>query len=956
MKPTPDQIARALRGKVQGRVLADAVTRRIYATDASVFRIVPAVVVEPRSYEDVAAVVTFARDHGIGIAPRGAGTGLAGESLTEGIVLDFSVHFTAQQLLAPDLVRVQPGVVHARLNSELQRTGKIFGPDPSTGNRCTLGGMIGNNATGAHSLKYRMTADWVRALTVMRPDGTVERFAPRICNEGEEPQGWTLLERDLLQLLRAHAPEIEATRPRSPRNRHGYALDKVLQGGHFDITRLFCGSEGTLGIVLEADLAVSDLPRAVGLIALTFDDRLKAAEATPALLPSKPVAIELIDGMCLGLARKMPVYADLYPAAVQAILLVEFEAASQESLDAQIRGALRSVEATGLALGHHICRDHAERKLRWEMRSHISGMLNRMPGRMQPAALIEDVSVPPEQLARYLAGVDTVLRKRGLQHLCFGHAGDGTVHVRPLVDTTDPATWEWLPELCGEIYDLTLSLGGSISGEHGDGLLRGPYMRKQYGDLVDVFKKVKTMLDPQGIFNPGKKADCDGFEAWRSQLRFLPPETHVSLPGTVELQRLRQQVEACNGCGACRASSTGRMCPMFRAVGTEIASSRAKANIMRALLAGDLGSADAAKLREAAEYCINCKTCALECPAGVSAGDLMTEMKTYCREVLGAPLDAHALGHFERTVQFAGRVPGLVNIAAGNRVLRKAGEQLTGVSAQRQIPPFAPQSLFAKHRTLRRGPAAAAAADVPRVVYFADVAAGWMNVEVGEALLQILEHNGVEVLLPEQDPSGIVQMSYGDARQVRRLARRNIARLDPYVRAGYAIVCSEPSGALMLKHEYPEFVPGEQTARVAGAVWEAIGYLHMLRARGLLKTDFSPLALHFGYHEPCHLKVLQPAGDRLALLTAIPQLKLTSLNEGCCGLAGTFGMRRKNFATSMQIGSKLFERLAQPEFDYGLTECAACRMQMEQGVPGKKTLHPLTVLAAGYGLTLMQQK
>lgn len=957
MSLKPETIASELKKKLRGGVYADTVVRNLYATDASMFRILPSAVVEPHGAEDVAAVLDFARTNGVRVAPRGAGSGLAGESLTSGIVMDFSVHMNQMLDMDPEgeTAKVQPGVVWGAFNRDLSSHGKIFGPDPATGNRCTLGGMIANNSTGAHSLRYGMTERWVKRLKLMLEDGTIIETGQKSPSDlealmrSDSREG--KLYQSLVPLLKDNRKLIDDTWPNSPRNRHGYLLKHVLNGEGADLSKVICASEGTLGIVLEADMGFCDKPAASTLVAFLFTDRIAAAEATVPLLEYDPCAIEIIDEFCLNLARTSPVYRDLYGAEVKSLLLVEFDGTSDSEVQEKVTASVSALAGQGKpALEAQICDIPAQRKTVWEMRKLIAGFLGRYPGKLKPVPLIEDASLPADKLANYFRGLDSILGKRGVEYLCFGHAGDGTAHVRPIFDLRDPASVDMLPELCEEVYSLTIELGGSISGEHGDGLLRAPFIKKQYGELFPVFERVKDIFDPKGILNPDKKTGCRDFKTWSENLRYGKEYRVKEMPTELNWQEgtFTAMAEDCNGCSACKSALKDTdMCPMYRAFGIEMATPRAKANLIRNLLSGRLDETRMEELAEVASYCINCQMCGRECPAGVSAAKLMLELKAQLAKHTGVPLQVRMLALMDKVLNLASNFPWLHNAFAKMKMTRLAGKFLAGVSPERPIPILAKKSFSASHPELKSKPG-----DKPgrKVALFTDLVADIIQPEISEALLFIMKKHGVEVVLPPQTGCGILHLNYGMTQEGRATAKKNIGRLLPYAKAGYKILCTEPTAALMLREEYSLYDDSEDTKTVSAAVQTWSEYVAGMRDRGELKTgDMCAVKTRVGYHAPCHLKVLEATPLSPKLLSMIPQLEVREIDEGCCGIAGTFGMREKGHKTSLEIGRDLFCRLASDDFDSGCTDCSTCKLQMEYGVPQKSTLHPVVLLARSFG-------
>ena len=779
----------------------DLITRNLYATDASMFRVLPQMVVEPETEQDVAAVLAEAREKKMAVGPRGAGTGLAGDSLTDGISLDFSTFF--DEILSIDherrRVRLQPGVVYAELNRQLKPYGLIFGPDPATGNRATIGGMLANNSTGAHSLRYGMSMQWVRGLKVMLADGSTHWFGHDHQSDINH-QGL----KKVLELLEQHAELIELKWPDTPRNRHGYLLKDIIQGDYCQLYRLFVGSEGTLGIILEIDLEVSPIAKHTQLFCLCFDSRLKAAQAADPLLHYNPSAVEIIDSVCLDMARTNPLYASYFPHTIDSILMVELDGEDMSEIQARRHDIIdRFVRIEHLASLVIVPKDAKEQADIWQMRKLIAGMMNKVPGKFLPIPVIEDVCIHPRYLPQYFEKIDQILSARGLKFLCFGHAGDGTVHIRPFLNLRSEDTYQWLPEVCDEVYRYTMEIKGTISGEHGDGYLRAPFLKLQYGALFDVFKEIKQVLDPDQILNPDKQTGCIDFSRWHHNHKYQQRENNYLPQFKWKAEKLVEMSEACNGCGECRSKMKERdMCPMFRACGIEASSTRAKANTMRAWLYGELEGVTAKDLKELAQYCINCKRCESDCPSGVRAGDLMLEFKA----LAGPTLQEKILCKMEVGMRLGAYTPRLSNFIAKNKLVRTLLEKVVGLDARRTPPRF---SLKPFRQELASLQLHSSKSEAPiKVAYFMDSFAELMEGESARAFMAILRHLDIEVVVPKQCGSGIVNINYGDKAGTEKAARHNIKELLPYLHQGHIVVCTEPSACLMLKEEYHLVVEG----------------------------------------------------------------------------------------------------------------------------------------------------
>lgn len=978
MDPQRQRIQEDLRGLVAGEVRCDDVFLQLYASDASIFQIRPLGVVRPRSTEDVAACLHYCRENQLPVHPRGAGTGLAGESLGEGIVLDCSVGMRGVLEIGSDFVRLQPGVVHERLNAALRKHGRHFGPDPAMSPVTTMGSVVAVDASGRHWLKYGSARRHVRKLRVVLPDGTR-------MDAGREPliagasydiddRRRELINR-LVQLVRQNRELIARHRPQSKLNRSGYQLFDVLHDDYFDLAGLLCGSEGTLGVITELTVGTDPLPQHVGMVILLFERLDAAARAVRDVVDLQPTACDLMDRRHLSLARQVdPRYETLIPEKTEAILLVEVEGDGPTEVREKLKRIIDQVKVRrALAFEARQAVSREQLELFGQLPREVTPLLHRMKGATRPLPFVEDFAVPPETLPEVLVEIQNVLKRREVTASLFAHAGHGQLHVRPFLDLHDPTHTALLERLASDLYDVVLSVKGTISGEHADGLSRSPFLRRQYGELYDVFREVKRIFDPMNILNPGKIIASES-NSFAFRLRPTAPVNpsspttndaadspadaeHVAAGEVVELQlswsqdQVLQSARSCNGCGLCRSQNTHvRMCPIFHYAPAEEASPRAKANLMRALFTGRLEPSTELTddFKEVADLCVNCQQCRLECPAGVDIPRLMLEAKAAYVASNGLRLGEWVLTRHDLLGTIGSLVAPLTNWLLENRVFRRLLEKAIGIAETRKLPTFSSRVFMrrAKARHLTKPSRDAGR----KVLYFVDTYANYHDPLLAEALVAVLEHNGATVYVPpEQGQSGIAQISLGAADLARRTAERNVKLLADAVRQGYTIVTSEPSAALCLKIEYPTLLDDEDSRLVADNTFEACTYLWNLHQTGKLQLDFKPINAVVGYHTPCHLKALEVGSPGENLLKLIPGLSVAAVECGCSGMAGTFGLKKENFRKSIRIGRQLIETVREADWVAGTTECSACKMQMEQGT-SKPTIHPLKLLALSYQL------
>jgi len=974
MDPERERIQADLRGLVKGDVRCDDVFLHLYSTDASIYEIRPQAVVRPRTLADVVAAVEYAAENQLPIHPRGAGTGLAGESLGRGIVLDFSRYMRRVLETGPDWVRVQPGIVHAQLNDYLRPLGRQFGPDPAMSNVTTMGSVIAIDAGGSHWLKYGSARQHVIRLQLVLADGDVVEVGREPLELSAEelatPRGHLI--QVISEILRRNADLIEQRQPKSVVNRSGYHLD-VLSPTHLDLAGLISGSEGTLAVITEATVATQPLARHRGVALLFFDRLESAARAVLEILPLGASACDLMDRRHLSLARESTVQYDLLiPPQTEAALLVEQEGDTLVAVSDKLAQVIDRVRRKKRLAFHALqAQDRQEVDLYWRLSRKVVPTLFRMKGPTRPLPFIEDMAVPPAVLPDFLVRMQNVLKQHQVTASLFGHAGHGQLHLRPFLDLSQPDDVTRMAQLATDLYGEVIAVGGTISGEHADGLSRTAFIRQQYGPLADVFRQVKQVFDPLNILNPGKIVSDDP-TLLTSNLRHLslptlPPEVvangaaiepqpaNPAAPQTWQLKwsddEITQTARDCNGCGACRSQlSDVRMCPIFRFAPAEESSPRAKANLMRSILTGELPltTLTSEEYKSVTDLCVNCHMCRLECPASVDIPKLMMEGKGSYVQINGLSTSDWMMSRIDALSSVGGRFPRLANAAIRSNFARWVMEKVLGVAQGRKLPKFAAKNFLriASKRRLTRP----TRRDVSKVLYFVDTYANRHDPQLAEAFVAVLEHNAVAVYVhPGQNASGMSMISLGALAAARKVAAHNVALLAEAVRQGYHIVATEPSAALALAHEYPNLLDDDDARLVAANTSEACAYLWRQHQAGKLQLDFHPINAILGYHMPCHVRALETGSPGENLLRLIPGLVVERTENSCSGMAGTFGLKRENYRASLRAGRALIGSLRKPRLQAGTTECSACKMQMEQGA-GKPTIHPVKLLALSYGL------
>ena len=971
------RIAEDLRGVVAGEVLCDDASRALYATDGSLFEVWPLVVVRPRSVDDVAATVRWAAERGVAVHPRGAGSSLTGDSLGPGVVIDCSRFLRRIVATSGDTVRVQPGVVGLQLEEHLQRLGRTFGPDPAAAAVTTIGGMIGRNTSGSRFLRHGAVRGRVAAVQAVLADGTVveleptpPRLLPGISGAGvaggpvDPAARVAALAVGVDEVLTESAAVIAAGQPATRLSHGGYRLDDLRHDGLVDLPRLMCGAAGTLGIVTEATLRTVPVDAAVAVALVLFDSLEKAGQASLRISALGPSACDLFDKRHLALARGSRVDFDLLiPPVADAGLLIEFSDTDIATANARLDDAIRRLQGVKrLCLDIRRAEDASDAAMFWDLSRHLVSTLHGVRGVSRPVPFIEDIVVPPEALPDFLGRLQGALKRCTATAMIFGHAGHGQLHVRPYADPGNPADRAALVRLAEAVYDEVVAVGGTIGGEQGLGMSRTGFFDRYYPELAEVFARIKRVFDPAGLLNPGKIVRGPGEVGFPFRDPVLSPsDSQVPAPLSPAARALpvllwtepgaAGEVDACNGCGACRTQATGtRMCPRYREDPSEEASPRAKANLFGAFLTGRLDpkSLTGDEVLAIADTCFNCHQCRLECSAGVDVPALVMQLKGAHVAENSLGLSAWLLSRVDSLSRWGGLVAPLANAAIADPRARWILEKTVGVAQGRKLP------RFTGNRTMRwaarRGLTRPSRRGGPRVLLFLDTYARRHDPLLVEALVAVLERHGVGVSIdPRQLASGMPLVAAGDLAAARKVAAANMRVLAEAVRLGYRIVCTEPAAVTAITHDYPLLVEDDDMARVVEATCDATTYLWELHREGKLKLDFDPLPARVLHHTPCHLRVPGQMSASEHLLRLIPGLSLDAADRGCSGMGGTWGLHHDHHRSSLRIGLGLVSAMRGGGVDVGSTECSACRLQMEQGTT-KPTVHPVKLLAKAWRL------
>ena len=930
-------IFRELRAAISGEVHTGPLRRYLLSTDGSIFQVQPACVVYPRTAADVVFAVRFARNHGLTVHPRGAGSGLCGSALGTGIIIDFTkyMHSFLRLDLGGRTFECEPGFRWGELEQALQGKGLFFPPDPSSGEFATFGGMYSTNASGAHSVKYGTVADYILDADVVLSSGEVITLSEVRGKGLDELPGYL---RRLAALYEEHRHTIEAAYPKPPSNVCGYNLRGLVRDGRLDLGRLFSGSEGTLGIVTRLKFRLLERPRYDSLVVAFFGDTLSSVRAVQRTLELGPSGIEIMDKSLLALARESDEnLREQIPEGVEGILLIEFDGTDAESCSRLAGETTRMLNSEGFTSDVHLAVTKADKERFWAVRKAAVPILYRLKGQKKILALVEDASVPIPAMADYVQGIYRIMDTHQVRFVLYGHIARGLLHTRPLLNLKASNDIDLLRVLADEIFELVHGLGGSVSGEHGDGRLRSAYIKRQYPGIYDLFLATKGLLDGDEILNPEIKTRHDPEQMQRA-LRFGKGYQSAGLRKKYLrwTEGFDGEVEKCHGCSKCTTITTAtRMCPIYKVTRDEAATPKAKANVLRALLSGAVEGRNLYEraFREVIETCVNCGSCYRECPSQVNIPKMALEARAHHGERFGKSLESRLLANLEQAGKAWKYLPralsGLLDLGAA----REAMELVAGISAKRKPPVFANYSLFDQVRFQEgRGE--------PTVLYFAGCYASYLRPEIGLAALKILKSMGMTALVPPQHCCGLPMLSKGMAREARERAEKNLRQWSLLLRRADYVTVTCSSCGLSLMQEWSYLSDREEVKGMRGKV---------LHISDLINRHFDRLkvresALRLSYHNPCHLRVQSRPESSLRLLSQLPGVTVEDLQAHCCGMAGSWGMAARNYDLSRAIGSDLIGKLDSSPSTFGVTDCPTCRMQMEE-FSRKPVRHPVEIIA-----------
>jgi len=967
------QLAREL----EGELYTDSTMRTLYATDASAYREMPLAVAIPRSVEDIKRLIAFARSEKTSLIPRTAGTSLAGQVVGNGIIADVSKNFTRILELNTEenWVRVQPGVIRDELNMFLRPHGLFFGPETSTANRAMIGGMVGNNSCGSNSVVYRSTREHLLEVKALLSDGSEVLFKSLSLDEFHAKCEGLHLEGQIYKTLRSllgntnNQDEIRKEFPKKSveRRNTGYALDLLVEtapftagGPNFNFCQLIAGSEGTLAFLTEIKLNVVPLPPSeTGLLCVHFNSIDESLRANLIALQYHPSASELIDHYVLECTKdnieqsKNRFFVQGDPGA---ILVVEFLRSNREEIIAIAAKVEADMRAAGLGYHFPLLFGDDTKKI-WSLRKAGLGLLSNLPGDAKAVPVIEDTAVDVNDLPAYIREFNEILKKHDLYSVHYAHAGSGELHLRPIINLKTTEGNRLFRVIAEEIATLVKKYQGSLSGEHGDGRLRGEFIKQMVGEKnYALLKEIKRSWDPAGIFNPGKVVDTPSMN---SMLRYEPGQQTPAFKTVFRFanQDILQHAEQCNGSGDCRKThlSGGTMCPSFMATRNEKETTRARANILREFLthSDKPNRYDHKEIYEVMDLCLSCKGCKSECPSNVDVAKLKAEFLQHYYDANGIPFRTRLIANFTRSARLGALAPGLYNFVTGNKLTGKWIKQLSGFATERSMPLLYKTTLrswYKKYKkniplTTDHSPLA-----TPRRVYlFCDEFTNYNDTETGIKTILLLEKLGYEVLIPEHGESGRTWLSKGLLRQAQKIANENIRLLSPLINEETPLIGVEPSAILTFRDEYIDLAEDallEKAKELAKHVFLVDDFIAREIDKGTIRREqFTKEKKTIKLHGHCQQKALSSIAGSLKIVSFPENYSVSSIPSGCCGMAGSFGYEKEHYDLSQKISELVLLPTVRQQGEEVIIAApgTSCRHQIKDGT-GRKALHPVEIL------------
>ena len=946
------EIEAELEKRIEGDIHFDRYSRLLYSTDASIYQIEPIGVVLPRHKGDAQAVIEIANKLNISVLPRGGGTSLAGQTVGHSIVLDFSKYMqNVLEVNQEELwCRVQPGLVQDELNAYVRGMGLQFGPDTSTSNRATIGGMIGNNSAGAHSLTYGKTLDHVIELTVLLSDGSETVLKDLTSEAVEKKSRADTIEgrayREVFRLAQQYKNEILARYPKIMRRVSGYNLDEFIKPQPFNLSRMLVGSEGTLATIVEAKMRLVPKPKWTAMDVIHFNDDIEALESAQVVLQTRPYAMESTDKMVLNLARgniEQSRKLGFVQGTPDSLLMVEYAGETEDEVRDQVHRLEEVRKREKIGYAGTLAFKPEEVKAIWGVRKAGLGLLLGIKGDKKPIAFVEDTAVEPAKLPEFIRRFKEVVARHDTVAGYYGHCSVGCMHIRPLINLKEDSEKTKMVSIANAIAELVLEFNGALSGEHGDGLARSHFNAKLYGPaLYDAFRQLKRAFDPRNLMNPGKIVDAPAMtESLKisPQYRAWEPRTTLDFGAQGGFARA---VEMCSGMGECRKKLDGTMCPSYMGTLDEEHSTRGRANALRNAISGRVPQQEftGKRLYEVMDLCLECKACKAECPSNVDMAKLKYEFLDHYHRANGLPLRNRLFGGIETLNRMGSKLAPVSNWVANSSLNRWLMEVVAGIDRRRPLPVFARETFESWYRSHK------AEGDGPKgeVVLFHDTFNNFNTPNVAIAATRFLERSDYRVVLVDKKCCGRPMISKGMLHQAKENSAWNVDKLAPYAEKGTPIVGLEPSCLLTLRDEYPEFIRTGAAKKVAENSFLIEEFVVREQKQGRLSLNSSGTRKKALLHGHCHQKALVGTAPTVAMLKAAGY-EVTEVDSGCCGMAGSFGFEKEHYELSTKIGNR---RLAPAVKAVGadveiVAPGISCRQQIDH-LAGRRAKHPAELL------------
>ena len=963
-----------LKQELSGDLLTDESTLILYSTDASAYKERPVAVVFPKHKDDILAVILFCKKNKIGIIPRTAGTSLAGQVVGNGVVVDLSRTMTQILELNKEekWIRLQPGVVLDELNLYLRPHQLFFGPETSTSNRCMIGGMVGNNACGAHSLIYGSTRDHLLEVKGFLADGSEVHFKPLNEKEFLDKTVGDQLENELYRQIRqilsdpGNQQQIASEYPeKSLRRRNtGYALDELMNCGlfseskaNFNFSKLIAGSEGTLLFITEIRLNLVPLPpKETGLVCIHFHTLEEAMKGNLICLKYHPGAIELIDEVILKCTldsieqRKNRFFVEGEPGA---ILVVEWARENPDEISSLHQALETEMREAGLGYHFPLVTGEETKKV-WALRKAGLGLLSNIPGDAKPVSLVEDTAVDPRVLSQYIAEFKEIMAQYGLSCVYHAHIATGELHLRPVINLKDPEGVVLFRTIATRIAHLVKKYRGSLSGEHGDGRLRGEFIPVILGaHNFELIKQVKQCWDPSGIFNPGKIVHTPPMD---SSLRIHPGEGDPVFDTVFDWSDslgFVRHVEKCNGSGDCRKSEIigGTMCPSYMATREEKDSTRGRANLLNDYLRTKTNREifESKELYAILDLCLSCKGCKSECPSGVDMTKIKAEFLQHKYDLEGSPLRSKLVANIASIYKLGSCFPAIFNFFLHNRITAGFAKSITGFAQKRSIPALGKMTLRRWCRKNLQGLNDNLASPKGTLYFFIDEFTNYNDTEIGITAIRLLNRLGYKIMIVDHEVSGRTFLSKGYLRKAAKIAAKNVAIFSALVDDLHPLIGIEPSAILTFRDEYPDLLKGEQkidAKRISHNCLMIEEFLVREKAKGNITSDnFTSAARNIKLHGHCQQKAIASTFPTKLMLSLPVNYHVQEIRSGCCGMAGSFGYEKEHYDLSMKIGNLvLFPEIVGSDPEIAIAAPGtSCRHHILDGT-GRQAKHPIELL------------